>query len=301
MHPEHQSAMRFTVTAWPNKKTPSPPTDLEPTPSDTIRVFRRELSFVRTMGASTPGTYALLGLIGLVYILVVFFRDLVAQHLQIPEIQYAHVILLGCKNNAAIDGGEYWRIGSSMLLHGGMLHLLINGYALYVLGKVLEKLYGTRRFLVLFFVSGFCGGLGSYLFTPDNSVGASGAIFGVLGAAVVFGFRFEDHLPARVRRALTFGLVPWVAINVFIGFAHPRIDNAAHMGGLVGGSILALFLGTQLSRQKSSAATIIQWFILGTSLCYMAYCLVAAIAHGYDCSLTLSRLDACLEPMGTAR
>lgn len=253
------------------------------------------------MGAPTPGTYTLLGLIGAVFLLVVFFRDLAVHHLQTSDIEYGHMILLGSKSNDAIDQGQYWRIGSSMVLHGGLFHLLINGYALYVLGKVLEKLYGTRRFLLLFFVSGICGGLGSYAFTPDNSVGASGAIFGVLGAAVVFGFRFKELLPARVRRALTFGLVPWVAINIFIGIAYPRIDNAAHMGGLVGGSIVALFLGTQLSKGRSSTTVGIQWFILGACLCYMAYSLIAAIAHGYDCSLSLSRFESCLEPLITGR
>ena len=253
------------------------------------------------MGAPTPGTYALIGVIGLVFLLIVFSRELAVHHLQTSDIEYGHLIVLASKNNNAIDSGQYWRIGSSMLLHGGLFHLLINGYALYVLGKVLEKLYGTRRFLVLFLVSGFCGGLASYVFTPDNSVGASGAIFGVLGAAVVFGFRFDELLPARVRRALTFGLVPWVAINIFIGIAYPRIDNAAHVGGLIGGSIVALFLGTQLSGKRSSSAAVIQWFILGASLCYMAYSLVAAFAHGYDCCLSLSGFESCLEPLITER
>ena len=287
--------------------------NLEPDAPTTLAIFQSELNFVRTMGNRTPATYALLGLIVAIFLLIALITPFVAASLgdwiivrldgQPPgrlRISAELLTLLGSKNNMGILAGEYWRAGTSMLLHGGLLHIAVNGYALYVLGIVLEKLYGTRRYLLLFFMSGLAGAAASYLFTPQNSVGASGAIFGLLGAAVVFGLRFKTVLPARVRRALTRGLLPWVALNVAIGFIYPNIDNAAHMGGLVGGSLIALFLGTPLSRSKTPGAVAFQWVLLTACLCYMAYAVVSGVAHGLGCASSADALGACYEALATA-
>jgi membrane associated rhomboid family serine protease len=275
----------------------TPPKSLEPRPADTIRILELELSFARTMVHKTPATIGLLGVMVVVFVALQILATVVASRLD-ERIVYAHLVVLGAKNNPGIDNGEYWRLGTHMLLHGNAFHLLVNGYALYVLGTVMEKLYGTRRYLILFVVSGLGGALASYLFTESNSVGASGAIFGVLGAAVVFGFKFRWSLPARIRRVLTIGLLPWVAINLGIGLAVEQIDNAAHMGGLFAGGLIALVLGTRLQGRGRSFAVGLQYLIVSTVLCYMAYALCVGLATGAECTASIGALDACFEDLG---
>lgn len=247
------------------------------------------------MRKPTLWTVGLLVAIGLVYALVVVAQDLMNRSLGLPSIQYMEVAILGAKNNEGINEGQIWRLGTSILLHGNLIHLLINGYALWVLGRILEKLYGPRRFAIVFFLSGFGGALASYAFTVQNSVGASGAIFGLLGAAVVYGFRFKAELPPRVRRALTVGLLPWVVFNLAIGFSWKGIDNAAHLGGLVGGGLVALFIGSALSGKETTPARYFQWAILASSLCYMAWSVYSGISYGAGCAASEAELVQCWE------
>src|SRR6185295_10538834 len=97
-----------------------------------------------------------------------------------------YILDLGAKNNAKILGGEYYRFVTSMFLHGNLLHIAFNAYALYVLGPETERVYGTPRFLALYFIAGLAGGLASYTFSPNDAVGASGAIFGLIGGLAAF-------------------------------------------------------------------------------------------------------------------
>ncbi len=144
----------------------------------------------------------------------------------------------------ATRGAEPWRLVTSMFLHAGWLHLAVNLYTLFVLGRFVEQLFGSRRFWVLYLVAGVIGSAASAYLGGDQrlSVGASGAIFGLLGGALVGMLRLRGHVPEAWRRQVTYNLLIVIALNVYIGYTVPRVDNSAHMGGLVGGVLMGLML-----------------------------------------------------------
>ncbi len=146
-----------------------------------------------------------------------------------------------------IAEGEFWRLISCMWVHGDLVHLLLNGVALYGLGRICEALFGSTRTLWLFLVSVFGGSVLSHLGGAQLSVGASGGVFGLMGACIVFGWRYRHQLPDRQRRFLLRGIAPWVPVNLLIG-AVPwlRIDNLGHLGGLAGGAVAALWLANEV-------------------------------------------------------
>lgn len=147
----------------------------------------------------------------------------------------------GAAVKALIAQGEYWRLVTSMFLHIGLVHLAFNGYALYVVGRQVEKLYGASRFVVIYFLSGLAGSAASF-YAPTfggPSAGASGAIFGLFGALFVFGIRFRKELPGVFGRAFGFQVLPSILLNLMITFALPFIDKGAHVGGLLGGMAVA--------------------------------------------------------------
>ena len=134
-----------------------------------------------------------------------------------------------------VADGEYYRLLTSAFLHGGVLHLLLNMYALFLFGPQLEAAFGRWRFTALYFVSALGGSAASYALSPPNqpSLGASGAVFGLLGAFLVVTRRLgRDTTPVLVL----------LAINLGYGFLVPRIDWKAHLGGLVAGGLIALAL-----------------------------------------------------------
>jgi rhomboid protease GluP len=137
----------------------------------------------------------------------------------------------------ALADGEYWRLISPVLVHGTILHLALNMYALWIIGPIVEALYGSVRFLFLYLVCAAAGSAASYLVSPIPSVGASGAIFGLFGVLLVAD---RVHKPALTRgaRSLTMQIGALIGVNLFIGFAIPGIDNAAHLGGLLAGAWL---------------------------------------------------------------
>lgn len=146
---------------------------------------------------------------------------------------------------AAIAQGEWWRLFTSTLLHGSILHLLFNMYALYWLGPQLERSLGHMRFAALYVLSALGGSVASYWFSDLNtvSVGASGAIFGLITATIVIG---------REMRTDVSQLVVLLGINVVIGFLQPGIDWRAHFGGVVTGAAVAFIYtkGTRLNRDQ---------------------------------------------------
>lgn len=152
---------------------------------------------------------------------------------------------MGAMRGIRVSGGEYWRLLSCQLLHGDGMHILLNGVALYALGRLCEAVYGPIRLLWLLLMSGTCGSLLSWAGGNANSVGASGGIFGLLGAAVVFGFRYKRELPEAAGELFRRRLLPWVALNLFIGAVVPFIDNLGHTGGLIGGAVFALLIGNR--------------------------------------------------------
>ncbi len=148
----------------------------------------------------------------------------------------------GANLGPLVAAGDLWRLVASMFLHANILHLAVNGYALWVLGRNLEAFYGPWAFLFLFVASGVLGSVASAVGSGGISVGASGGIYGLLGASIVFAFRFRGILPKRVVRVMGTWLLPWVVLNVALGMLVPQIDLLAHLGGLMGGAILALGL-----------------------------------------------------------
>lgn len=149
---------------------------------------------------------------------------------------------LGAKDNAAIrEQGQYYRFLTAMFLHGGLLHIAFNGFALYSIGPEAERIYGTGRFLALYLIAGLAGGLASYTFSPNLSVGASGAIFGLIGGLAIFYYVSRRTLGSLARQQLG-SLVTVIMLNLFIGFSGQNIDNWAHIGGLLGGAAVGWFL-----------------------------------------------------------
>ena len=124
--------------------------------------------------------------------------------------------------------------------------MLLNGVAFFALGRLCEAVYGSVRFLWLFLVAGVCGSTLSFLGGNALSVGASGGIFGLLGAAVVFGWRYRHKLPPGASDFFRMRLLPWVALNLFIGAVIPFIDNLGHTGGLIGGAVMAALIGNRV-------------------------------------------------------
>jgi len=149
----------------------------------------------------------------------------------------------GAKENGAIAAGQYWRLLTAAFLHGGVVHLLVNSYSLFVLGGLTEPVLGRARFLATFLVSAVTGSLASWAFNSAIGVGASGAIFGLLGTALYLSWRGTT---ARIPPTALRSLGMWTVYNLVFGFVTPTIDNAAHLGGLAGGILCAILLSGRL-------------------------------------------------------
>ncbi len=148
------------------------------------------------------------------------------------------LVELGAKVNLLIAAGEYWRLFTATLLHSGIMHLLFNLYALFALGPLLEAYVGPIRFLAIYLMAGLYGSLASYAFSDSVSVGASGAIFGIIGATTVYFFRYRDNFGAQARSVLQ-NMVVIIVINLVFGLTAGSVDNWGHMGGLAGGALVA--------------------------------------------------------------
>lgn len=147
----------------------------------------------------------------------------------------ATLIQFGAKFNPLILEGEWWRFFTPIFLHIGFLHLAMNSIALYYFGTIAEKIFGRLRFLFIYLVAGFSGSVASFLISPNLSAGASGAIFGCFGALLYFGYNY----PNLFRRTMGVNILSLLVINLVLGFVMPGIDNAGHIGGLIGGFLAA--------------------------------------------------------------
>ena len=146
----------------------------------------------------------------------------------------------------AIREGQYYRLLTGIFLHGGILHLLFNCYALYVIGAQVENFLGRIKFLIIYLVAGISGALFSVIFGGNfASIGASGAIFGLMGALVYFGYHYRVYLGTVIKSQI----IPLIVLNLFLGFCVTGIDNFAHIGGLIGGTLMSIALGV---KDKSS-------------------------------------------------
>ena len=178
-------------------------------------------------------TYILIGICVVVYLLQMATQ--------------AFVTDLGVKANDSIMQGQVWRLITPVFLHGSIFHIAFNMYALFYLGPTLERFYKHWRFLVLFLLSGFAGNVISFMFSPYPSLGASTAIFGLLGAEGVLIYQNREIFGNIARRALS-QVVMIAVVNLIIGLT-PGIDNLGHIGGLIGGTLFAWFGGPLLQKQ----------------------------------------------------
>ena len=154
---------------------------------------------------------------------------------------------MGMKINQSIVQGELWRLFSPMFLHGSIIHIAFNMYALFSLGPVLERYYGRWRYLVLFVLSGFSGNVLSFIMSRAASLGSSTAIFGLLGAEGVFLYQNRKWFGGMAQRQLS-NLIMVAVVNLIIGMS-PGIDNWGHIGGLMGGLAFAWLGGPVLRLQ----------------------------------------------------
>jgi|GEM_PF-5300761 len=174
---------------------------------------------------------------------------------QHPLARDVWTLALGAKIDSLIAAGQVWRLFSALFLHAGLLHLALNLMALNFLGQVFEGVFGVTRFLFVYFVSGLGASLASLAFSDNPSVGASGAIFGVLGGVAVFGVRHRAVLGGPLRKHFLVNPILWIVLNVGAGFLIPRIDNAAHGGGLVTGVLLTALLADRVGFRAPNAGS----------------------------------------------
>ncbi|OYY95111.1 MAG: rhomboid family intramembrane serine protease [Hydrogenophilales bacterium 28-61-23] len=152
----------------------------------------------------------------------------------------------GANFGPATKDGEWWRLGSALFLHFGILHLSMNMLALWDGGRLVERMFGPARFILIYFCSGLSGNLLSLIAQGDQAVsgGASGAIFGVYGALMAFLWRERRQLDPAEFKWLFWGAIGFSSVTIVLGLLIPGIDNAAHIGGLLGG----LLAGAALPR-----------------------------------------------------
>lgn len=229
-------------------------------------------------------TYVIMGVTILVYIFQVASQYVLG--IDLPA-------LWGFKVNHLIVQGNYWRLITPIFLHSNIidsnnslvliniLHISFNMYALYIFGPALERFFGHWRFLILYMLSGFAGNVVSFIFSPNPSLGASTAIFGLLAAEGVFFFQNQKLFAGTARRALT-QVITIALINLALGMS-PGIDNWGHVGGLIGGLIFTWLCGPvlkveglapdlTLQDQRESRETILATVAVGT-----LFALVAAV------------------------
>ena len=157
-----------------------------------------------------------------------------------------------------VKSGKFYVLFTSMFIHGNLIHLLFNMYALYIIGPQVESFYGKIKYLAIYFGSGILGALLSDIFLQNSiSVGASGAIFGLLSSIVYFGYHYRAYLDTVIRSQI----MPLIIFNIFLGIVIPNIDTFCHIGGLIGGVLVSMACGIKYKNSKSER---INGFILTT-------------------------------------
>ena len=183
--------------------------------------------------------------------------------------QYTNLVYSYSVYGPAILKGEYYRLLTGIFLHGNILHLGFNCYALYIIGSQIESFLGKGKYFIIYLFSGLMGALFSMIFGGGvASIGASGAIFGLMGSLVCFGYYYRVYLGNVVKTQI----IPLIVFNLFLGFMMSGIDNFAHIGGLVGGILMTRALGV---KDKSSTFENVNGWIMvcifTVFICYMAF------------------------------
>jgi len=182
------------------------------------------------------------------------------------------LLILGANNRGLVLNGDIFRLISSIFLHGNILHLFVNMYSLWIIGSQVETYLGKFRYLIIYLLSGLMGNLFSIVFLENSlSVGASGAIFGLMGCLLYFGYHYRLYLS----NALTNQIIPIIILNLVFGFSVSGIDNASHIGGLIGGYLSTMIVGLKYkSTKKETINGIIVYTVLTLFLLYVVFNLV---------------------------
>jgi rhomboid protease GluP len=174
----------------------------------------------------------------------------------------------GANNAELVKLGQYYRLFTAMFLHIGIVHLFFNMYALYIIGPQLESFYGKAKFLTIYIVSGIIGNLFANIFEINTlGAGASGAIFGLFGSLLYFGYHYRVYLGSVIRTQI----LPVIILNLLIGFTTSSISSSAHIGGLIGGILISMALGVPKKSTTSERinGTIVTIILVGF-LVYMS-------------------------------
>ncbi len=230
-------------------------------------LLSRRVDFERRMSRVPPVTLATLALLTVIFVAEVRMGALETRD---------SIIAMGALARERVAAGEYWRLLTAPWLHGGTEHLVGNGIALYILGMVCEAAFGPVQFVVLYVLSGLAGSIVSVLVSAGPSVGASGAIFGLQGAAIVLLRRERERLLVRDRR-VGFVLLIWAIYTIAGGLTDPFLDNGAHIGGALGGALIASRLHPIVLSPMASERAVVtrRWLWLVVAL--LAYAVVGWI------------------------
>lgn len=171
-------------------------------------------------------------------------------------------------NRLDVSQGEIYRLLTSAFTHMDIFHISMNMYALYIIGSQIETFIGKWKYLTIYLISGITGSLLSCVVNTGWSLGASGAIFGLMGALLYFGYHYRLYLDNILKTQI----IPLIMINLAIGFIVPSIDNAAHIGGLVGGLFATMAVGVKNKSYKTDRINgIICLIIMIGFLCYLTF------------------------------
>lgn len=159
------------------------------------------------------------------------------------------LVKFGAKYTALILAGEWWRLLTPIFLHGGLIHLGFNTFVLLDLGPTVEEIYGPHKFLVLYILAGTMGFVMSAVWHPNSvGIGASGAVFGLIGAMIAYGYRHRGRMGDTIKNMY----VRWAMYGLMFGFFMPMVDNAGHIGGLAAGAAFGMLVGDMPSMTSES-------------------------------------------------
>lgn len=200
---------------------------------------KRQSKFEEMLSGTKPlGTWAILGICLLMFIWI---------SLSGGSENLMALLRFGANFAPLTDAGEWWRFVGSMFLHIGFLHLLINMFVLLDVGSRIEQYFGNVKYLALYFITGIAGSIASAKFGFHVAAGASGAIFGLCGAAAWIGYRNKNEIPDVLRNRLAGNMIFFIIYNLVYGFSKSNVDNAAHIGGLLAGVLFAMIVPPVIS------------------------------------------------------
>jgi len=188
------------------------------------------------------------------------------------------LVLAGAKVSDLVLSGQWWRLVSSVFLHADPVHLLVNCLGMYLLARMADGVFGWVRVLVIYVASGAAGAMASVFWSPEPSVGASGAIYGLLGAIAVYAVAQRRRIPRKMQRVLAIGTVIWVGISVIYTTQATRIDSAAHLGGALAGVLIAISIRGSLPGAGRPAPPASKAFKAAAVLCGLAVAVSAGMS-----------------------